>query len=104
MGDDPHRAATWRQGGQGVVRIGHLHVDVLSLVWNRLDISSRIAWRQQLAGKDVQSNAQFVELDYGVPVAPWLVLRPAVQYVACPGAYASRPDSWVFTLQAQSTL
>jgi len=24
--------------------------------------------------------------------------------VARPGAYASRPDSWVFTLQAQATL
>ncbi|MDX5517391.1 carbohydrate porin [Stenotrophomonas sp. RG-453] len=78
--------------------------DVLSLAWTRLDISDRLAEYQRITGKDVQSNEQFVELNYGVQVTPWLILRPAVQYVARPGAYDSRPDSWVFTLQAQATL
>jgi len=77
---------------------------VLSLAWTRLDISDRLAQYQRITGKDVQSNEQFVELNYGVQVTPWLILRPAVQYVARPGAYESRPDSWVFTLQAQATL
>jgi porin len=78
--------------------------DALSLAWNRLDISDRLASYQRLTGKEVQTDEQFVELNYGVQVTRWLVLRPAVQYVARPGGYDSRPDSWVFTLQAQATL
>lgn len=78
--------------------------DALSLAWNRLDISHRLADQQRLTGKDVQTNEQFVELNYGVQVRRWLILRPSVQYVARPGGYASRPDSWVFVLQAQATL
>jgi porin len=78
--------------------------DVVSFGWTRLDISDRVRRAEELAGKPIQTNEQLFELNYGAQIAPWLLLRPAIQYAVQPGAYASRPDSLVFTLHAQVTL
>jgi carbohydrate-selective porin OprB len=58
----------------------------------------------QCATSSIQTDEQLFELNYGAQIAPWLLLRPAIQYAVQPGAYASRPDSLIFTLHAQVTL
>jgi porin len=78
--------------------------DFLSLAWTRVDISHRLHDAQQAAGKPAQTHEQHYELNYGAQIAPWLLLRPTVQYVIRPGAYANRPDSWVFSWYVQMTL
>ena len=97
---------SWEAGVSWRSVIASREDDVLSLAWNRLDISDRLARHQQLTlESDVQSNEQFVELNYGVQVAPWLVLRPAVQYVARPRRLCQPTRQLgAFTLQAQATL
>ncbi|WP_235186568.1 carbohydrate porin [Dyella japonica] len=78
--------------------------DILSLAWTRLDISARTRQAEEAAGKAGQTNEQLYELNYGVQATHWLIVRPAVQYVIRPGAYTSRPDSFVFSLHLQATL
>jgi porin len=78
--------------------------DVVSFGWTRLDISDRVRRAEELSDMPIQTNEQLFELNYGAQITPWLLLRPAIQYVVQPGAYASRPDSLVFTLHAQATL
>lgn len=78
--------------------------DIVSLGWTRLDFSRRLQDYQRFVGDPVQTREEMVELNYGVQVAPWLVLRPAAQYVTRPSGLSERPDAWVFTLQAQVTL
>lgn len=78
--------------------------DIVSFAQTRLDISDRVRRAQALANQPVQSNEQLFELNYGAQVSRWLLIRPAIQYVVQPGAYASRPDSFVFTLHVQATL
>jgi porin len=78
--------------------------DVVSFAWTRLDISDRARLAEELAHKPAQTNEQLFELNYGAQVAPWLLIRPAIQYVFQPGAYASRPTSWVFSMHIQATL
>ena len=52
----------------------------------------------------MQHDEQMVELNYGIQATPWLLIRPTVQYVIRPGAYATRPDTSVFVLHMQATL
>lgn len=78
--------------------------DILSLAWTRLDISDRVRQSEEAAGKPGQTNEQLYELNYSVQAVRWLIVRPAVQYVIRPGAYANRPDSFVFTVHLQATL
>lgn len=95
---------SWEAGLNWRGPIASREDDVIGLGWTRLDVSSRLARAQALAGKPVQTNEQLFELNYGMQVAPWLILRPAVQYVTRPQGYSNRPDSWVFVLHAQATL
>lgn len=78
--------------------------DALSLGWTRLDFSSRLGDYQRRTGAPVQTREQMIELNYGMQVTPWLIVRPAAQYVSRPSGLSERPDAWVFTLQAQATL
>ncbi len=78
--------------------------DALSLGWTRLDFSPRLRDYQRRSGVPVQTREEMIELNYGMQVSPWLVLRPALQYVSRPSGLSERPDAWVFTLQAQATL
>ncbi|MEG0184074.1 MAG: carbohydrate porin [Stenotrophomonas sp.] len=78
--------------------------DALSIAWTRLDFSRRLGDYQRLTGAPVQTREQMIELNYGMQVLPWLVLRPSVQYVTRPSGLSERPDAWVYTLQAQATL
>jgi porin len=70
----------------------------------RLNVQDGLRRLQAASGKPVQSDEQMVELNYGIQLTPWLVLRPKLQYVIHPGAYSSRPDTTVFVLHLQATL
>ncbi|GLQ51854.1 hypothetical protein GCM10010872_33030 [Dyella flava] len=78
--------------------------DIVSLAWTRLDISDRVRLAEELANEPPQTNEQLFELNYGAQVARWLLIRPAIQYAFQPGAYAIRPNSWIFSLHVQATL
>ena len=78
--------------------------DIASLGWVQLNINPRVRAAEELAGKPVQTNEQLVELNYGVQVAPWLLVRPALQYVIRPAGYDTRPDTFVFSMHIQATL
>jgi porin len=76
--------------------------DVLSVSGIQANINSRVRDAERLAGKDVQTHEQMWELNYGVQVRPWLLVRPAVQYVVHPGGDQSRPDTAVFVCHFQA--
>ena len=78
--------------------------DTVSFAWTRLDISDRVRLAEELSNRPPQTNEQLFELNYGAQVAPWLLIRPAIQYALQPGAYANRPNSWVFSLHVHATL
>jgi porin len=78
--------------------------DILSVAWVEVNINSRVREAQALAGQEVQTNEQMWEVNYGVQVRPWLLVRPGVQYVIRPGGYDSRPDTAVFLCLFQATL
>lgn len=46
----------------------------------------------------IQTYERIVELDYNVQVAPWLSVRPSLQYVIRPGATGGIPDAFVVGL------
>ncbi len=78
--------------------------DILSLGWVRLNVQDGLRHLEAARAKPVQQDEQMVELNYGIQAAPWLLIRPTVQYVIRPGAYDSRPDTSVFVLHLQATL
>ncbi|WP_421846363.1 carbohydrate porin [Novosphingobium sp.] len=78
--------------------------DIASLGWVRLDVNSRVRDQQRALGQAEQTNEQMIELNYGIQLDHSFLLRPGLQYVIHPGAYASRPDSLVFTVHFQATL
>lgn len=51
----------------------------------------------------IQSYESVAEIDYGMKVAPWLVLRPNLQYVMNPGGTGKIPDAFVIGLYTQVT-
>ncbi|HEV7607836.1 MAG TPA: carbohydrate porin [Steroidobacteraceae bacterium] len=88
--------ASWR----GLV--GSRPNDILSLSGTQADINSRVRDAERLAGKEVQTHEQMWELNYGVQLRPWLMVRPAFQYVVQPSGYHSRPDTAVFVAHFQA--
>jgi porin len=78
--------------------------DILSLSWTEANINSQVAAAESAAGSEVQTREQMLELNYGIQVAPWLLIRPDIQYVIRPGGYRSRPDTIVFGGHIQATL
>jgi porin len=78
--------------------------DILSVSWTKASINSRLARYQAANGAEPQTSEELWEVNYGVQVAPWLLVRPAVQYVIRPGGYDSRPDAVVFVGHLQVIL
>lgn len=52
---------------------------------------------------DIQTYESVVEVDYGAQIAPWLSLRPNLQYVIHPGGTGKIPDAFVIGLYTQVT-
>ncbi|AXB78500.1 carbohydrate porin [Novosphingobium sp. P6W] len=78
--------------------------DILSLSWTKAKINSRLARVEEMDGDEVQTSEELWELNYGTQVAPWLLVRPGIQYVVRPGGYDSRPNTVVFVWHFQATL
>lgn len=76
--------------------------DILSVSWNRVDISARLRDAQEQTGANAQTNEQMWEVNYGVQVTRWLLARPGIQYVIRPGGYSSRPNAVVFAGHLQA--
>lgn len=76
--------------------------DVASFGWVRANINPHLRALQARTGKVMQTDEQLWELNYGVQLTRWLLLRPTVQYVVRPGGYAERPDSTVFVMHLQA--
>jgi porin len=51
----------------------------------------------------IQSYENVVELDYGIAVAPWLEVRPNLQYVIRPGGTGTIPNAFVTGLFTRAT-
>jgi len=79
-------------------------LDLLSLGWVKTEINQRLRTQEMLAGMPVQTYEQLLELNYTIQALPSLSLRPGIQYDIRPGALETRPDTWVFALQAKLTL
>jgi hypothetical protein len=52
---------------------------------------------------DIQSYERFFEVDYTVQIAPWLSLRPNLQYLICPAATRNIRDVFVVGLDTLVT-
>jgi porin len=78
--------------------------DIASISWTQATINANVIDTQIAAGTAHQGNEQLWEVNYGTQIAPWLLLRPGLQYVVHPGGYSTRPDSVVFTLHLQATI
>jgi porin len=79
-------------------------LDIVSLGWVKTDINRRFRFQLRTAGLPIQTDEQLVEFNYTIQLTPVLQLRPDVQYDIRPGAISTRPDTWVFGLQAKLTL
>jgi len=49
----------------------------------------------------IQTRETVLEVDYGAKVAPWLTLRPNLQYIIRPGGAGQIPDAFVVGLYTQ---
>lgn len=78
--------------------------DILSVSWTEANLNSRVTEAERRTGHDVQTHEEMWELNYGVQVRPWLLVRPGVQYLIRPGGYASRPNTIVVAWHFQAAL
>ena len=51
----------------------------------------------------IQTDETVLEVDYGAKVAPWLTLRPNLQYIIRPNGTGTIPDAFVIGLYTQVT-
>jgi porin len=51
----------------------------------------------------IQTYESIAELDYGMQLAPWLKIRPSLQYVINPGGTGKIPNALVIGLYTQVT-
>jgi porin len=86
----------WEAGAVYQGTFPNRDADTVNLGWAREDVNSSLTALQ--ADNIRQSDESIVELNYGYQATRWWVVRPAVQYDIQPGAYASRPNTWVFVL------
>lgn len=51
----------------------------------------------------IQTSETVLEVDYGAKLAPWITLRPNLQYIIRPGGTGQIPDAFVLGLYTQVT-
>jgi len=76
--------------------------DFIDFAWIELNVNPSLIREQERTGKPPQSREQMLEWNYGIAAADWILLRPTLQYVTRPGAYVSRPDTFVYVLHVQA--
>ena len=52
----------------------------------------------------IQSYESIAEVDYGAQIAPWLLIRPNLQYVMNPGGTGKIPNAFVIGLYRKGDL
>jgi porin len=70
------------------------------------DVQEQAALARNQDFPDLSSGEGLVEVTYGAQVAPWLVMRPSVQYIIEPGAFygTDTDNALVFGFQIKATL
>jgi porin len=51
----------------------------------------------------IQTYESIAEVDYGAQIAPWLLLRPNLQYVTNPGGTGKIPNALIIGLTVKAT-
>lgn len=69
------------------------------------DVLQQAAQAQDSALPNLDSAEQLLELSYGYQATPWLTLRPDVQYIIEPGAFAAKQidNALILGLQVKAT-
>jgi porin len=87
----------------------HRGDDFVSLLFARGNWNSRLTQFQEDRNRvspgavGIQTDESVVELDYAVVAAPWLQVRPNLQYIIRPGGTGEVPDAFVIGLFTQIT-
>ncbi len=70
------------------------------------DVQEQAALARNQDFPDLNSGEGLVEMTYGAQIAPWLVMRPSVQYIIEPGAFygTDTDNALIFGLQIKATL
>lgn len=98
-------------GTVGLVRHGTFtgrETDTINLAFAVAVLNDRLAQYEGLLQKEGQNVArqaqeEMVELNYGLAVAPWLILRPGAQYVWHPSGESEIRNAFVLDLQTSVT-
>jgi len=82
--------------------------DVVAFMLAYARTNSRLTRYQQdrdavAPGSGIQTYESIAEIDYGARLAPWLMLRPNLQYVIHPGGTGKIPDALVIGLTTKVT-
>jgi porin len=108
---DP-KTATFRYFYAGAFYQGtfaHRDADFVSLLFAHGHYNSRLARFQEDRNRvspgavGIQTYESVVEVDYGIAVAPWLQVRPNLQYVMRPGGTGKIRDAFVTGLFTRMT-
>jgi porin len=87
----------------------HRDDDFVSLLFARGEFNSRLTRFEEDLNKispgsvGVQTHESAVELDYSISVAPWLQVRPNIQYIIRPNGTDKVPNPFVFGLFIRTT-
>jgi porin len=70
------------------------------------DVQQQAALARNQDFPDLNSGEGLVEMTYGAQIAPWLVMRPSVQYIIEPGAFygTDTDNALIFGFQIKATL
>lgn len=100
-----------REVALGVIQhgLGSRHADEVGVAFGVTHVNGRVArYTRELrdsgeAGLAVPGNEMTTEVFYGWQAAPWLVVRPNLQWIHQPGGYGQRDDAWVAGLKSAIT-
>jgi porin len=104
-GDRATSLITW-YGEAGIVRSGTFagrDADTVALGFALANINSELLAFQKANGTPATAEEMMLELNYGYALAPWLNLRPGVQYVWHPDGEAERRNAVVLMLKTGVT-
>ena len=104
-GDRATALITW-YGEAGLVRNGTFagrDNDSVAVGFALANINSALLAFEKTHGTAGTAQEMMVEVNYGVAIAPWLNVRPGVQYVMHPDGEAERRNALVLTLKSGVT-
>jgi len=99
----------WIVGGHYLGTFPGRDNDVISFMVASARINPRLTRYQRdrdrvmLGTVPIQTSETVLEVDYGAKIAPWLMLRPNLQYIIRPNGTGKIPDAFVIGLYTQAT-